>query len=161
MSLIFAQTAQASWFVFEPIIGYNRGQNQVSRVQGIGLGIRTGVEYKDFFVVADIGYHDLQQGAISSVKYTDTGVTFGVSIRTFRVWYGMVSSAKYAYKSGVTDISYSGTGSKLGVGTEISGKMQLNLELRYLDYNSMDAGAGAAAVSEIATIGFLSLSWLL
>lgn len=150
-----------AFFMFEPILGYNRGQEQTSRTQGIGLGARLGVDLRDFFVAADIGYSDTQQGALPSVKYTDTGITLGGHLQKVRLWYGLISSSQFQYNSSGTMVTYKGSGSKYGVGTELSGRLQLNLELKTLDFTTSENAGTVSQIAEIATIGFISFSWLM
>jgi hypothetical protein len=61
-ALLFSSSA-LGFFHFEPGIGYNRGHYQTSKVQGIGLTVKTGVEFQSFFLLADVGFHDLQLGS--------------------------------------------------------------------------------------------------
>lgn len=150
-----------AFFMFEPFVGYNRGQEQASRTQGIGLGARLGVDIKDIFIAADIGYHDTQQGSLPSVKYNDTGVTIGGQLQKIRLWYGLISSSQFQYNSSGTMITYKGSGTKYGLGTELSGKLQLNLELKTLDFTTSENAGTISQIAEIATIGFISFSWLL
>lgn len=153
------QTANA-WLYFEPYIGYNRGQNQATRIQGLGFGTRLGFEFSNLFVVGDVGYHDLQQSTISSAKYTHIGATLGGKVHNFRIWYGMISSSSYTYKSGATDIKYKGSGSKIGLGTELGNKTYLNMELYSIDYTENENNGTVTPISEIATIGLFGLGWV-
>lgn len=157
--LFFGLNASAGGFLFEPIIGYNKGQNQSTSVQGLGFGLRAGWSGSSYFFAADVDYSDLQQGTIPSAKYMNTGVTFGGNAQRFRFWYGMIMTASYSYPSGANQASYSGSGWKLGVGAPLSGSLNLNLELRTLNFTTATTGGTATPINEIGTIGFLSLSW--
>ncbi|MFZ3229518.1 MAG: hypothetical protein WA160_04885 [Pseudobdellovibrio sp.] len=162
VAISFTALQSQAWFLFEPFIGYNKGQEQASTLQGIGIGARTGIEFKDLFIVVDFDYNDLQQGAISSAKYTDTGLTFGGTFQHTRFWYGMITSAQLSYPSGASTVTSKGSGSKFGIGTEINNKLNINFELRSINFTTTDPGTGASTpIAEIATIGFLTFSWLL
>lgn len=158
---ILSTSSSYAGVLFEPLIGYNKGQYQTSRLQGVGFGGRLGFGVANFFVAGDAGYHDVQQASFSSVKYTDTGVTFGGDIRPFRIWYGVIASSICTYKSGGSDIKVVGTGSKFGLGTNISSKTNLNIEFRNVDYTESTTAGTATVISEISSVGFLSLSWIL
>lgn len=159
--VLVAGPGASAGFLFEPGIGYNKGQEQASSVQGTGLLLRLGWEFSSFFIAADADYSDLQQGAINSVKYTNTGLSIGGKIDKFRIWYGVISSATYAYPSGVATVTTTGSGSKIGVGAQVGGKLHLNLELKSLNFTSTNNGTTTSAVTELGTLGFLSFSWTL
>lgn len=151
-----------AWLLFEPFIGYNKGQEQGSTMQGIGIGARLGLDFKDLFVAADVDSLDLQQGAIASVKYTDTGITIGGQFQRLRLWYGIITGSQFSYPSGTVTVTNKGAGTKIGIGADLSGKLNLNLELRSLNYTTNDPGTGVTTpIAEVATVGFLSLSWIL
>jgi len=151
---LLANQAHA-WLHLEPIVGYNRGQEQGSQLQGIGFGARIGIDFNSIFIVADAGYHTVQQGSINQATYNDTGLTVGGKIRNYRIWYGLISSASYSYSSGGSTTNITGTGSKVGLSTDLSDKMSLNLETRFYNFTQ----SNGAVISEIGTVGFLSLSW--
>ncbi len=162
LSLTLASVPSYAWLHLEPLIGYNKGQEQSTTAQGIGLGVKVGIDYHNFFIVEDIDYSDLQQGTQSSVKYTNTGLSFGGDFQRVRVWYGMIMSAQQSYPSGTATSTSKGTGTKFGIGTDLGSKLNLNLELRSINYTSNDPGTGvSAAITEVGTFGFLSLSWIL
>lgn len=151
-----------AWFHLEPAIGYNKGQEQSSSAQGIGLQLRIGLDYQNFFFTQDMDYNDLQQGAQSSVKYTNTGFTIGGDFQRLRMWYGIITSAQLSYASNSTTVSSRGSGTKFGIGTALGTNLHLNLELKSLNYTSNDPGTGVtASINEIGTFGFLNLSWVL
>jgi hypothetical protein len=151
-----------AWLLVEPFIGYNKGQEQGVALQGIGLGGRLGFDFRNFFIAGDMDYDDVQQGTLTSVKYTNTGVTFGGSLQHLRIWYGVISSSQFTYPSGTTKVTVKGSGTKIGLGTELGSKLNLNLELRSVNYTTSDPGTGVtAAIAELGTVGFMSLSWLL
>lgn len=157
---LLVSTQAKAWLLFEPFIGYNKGQEQGTTVQGIGLGTRLGFDLKDVFIAADIDYNDLQMGTLSSVKYTHTGVTLGGVLQTFRIWYGVITAAQLSYPSGTLTVTSKGSGTKIGLSAKASGKMNINLELRSINYTTNDPGTGVTtAISEVGTIGFLSFSW--
>lgn len=161
-TVILAGSQASAWLMFEPFIGYNKGQEQGTTLQGIGLGARVGLDFKDLFIAFDTDYNDLQQGSTASSKYTDTGVTVGGSIQHTRLWYGIISSSQFSYPSGTSTVTTKGTGSKIGLSSSLGSKLNVNLELRSINYTTSDPGTGvSAAVTEVSTIGFLSLSWLL
>jgi hypothetical protein len=160
-SLFICSPAMA-WLMFEPFIGYNKGQEQGTLIQGIGLGARLGLDFKSVFMAVDFDYNDVQQGALTSVKYTNTGLTIGGANQRLRVWYGVISSSQFSYPSGTNTVTTKGSGSKIGLGTEIGNKLNLNLELRSINYTTNDPGTGVTTpITEVGTVGFMSLSWLL
>lgn len=151
-----------AWLHLEPLIGYNKGQEQSTTSQGIGFGAKIGLDFHNFFIVEDIDYSDLQQGSQSSVKYTNSAITFGGDFQRVRIWYGIITSAQFTYPSGTATATTKGTGTKFGIGTELGSKVNLNLELRSINYTTNDPGTGVvAAITEVGTFGFLSLSWIL
>jgi hypothetical protein len=160
LCLLFSLPAQA-WFHFEPGIGYNKGQLNASAVQGIGLDLKLGFDIKSFFIVADEGYHNLQQSSVNSVTYTDTSIVFGGTMHGYRMWYGIMSSCGYSYTSGATSASETGNGTKLGLSGEINNSLFLNLEARFYNLTSSTTNSVTTAVSDLATIGYLSLSYVL
>jgi hypothetical protein len=158
--LAFSSSVSQAWFLFEPYIGYNRGQHQASRTQGLGYGARVGFDSSSLFLAADLTMADLQQSAISSVKYSDTAIVLGGVIKQWRLYYGMISSASFSYPSGTNTVAYKGTGTKVGLGAPIASKTYLNLELKTYDYTSVDNAGTTSAIAEVATLGFFSFSWV-
>ncbi len=157
--LLLSPMANA-WLLFEPGIGYNRGHYQTNKAQGIGLGLKLGFETSSFFIAGDAGYHDVQLGAIPQATLTDTGLTIGVNLRSWRVWYTNIFSSLLTYPSGADTISVTGAGSKLGLGVFVSGKVSLNFEFRFIDYKeSSSAVAGTTTpVAEFLDAAFISIS---
>jgi hypothetical protein len=160
LTLAFALPAQA-WLHLEPLIGYNKGQFNSSQLQGIGLGLRLGVDIKSIFIAADVEQHTLQQGSINSATYTDQGVTLGLDIKDYRIWYGLITTGSFSYTSGTNNVSESGTGSKFGVSAAISTNTYLNLETRYSTYSTSTTNGISTNVSDLGTVGFLSISYVL
>jgi hypothetical protein len=159
--ILFISLPGFAWLHVEPYIGYNRGQVQATRTQGIGFGARLGLEFKSIFVAADVAMHDVQQGSLATVKHTDTGVTVGGLIKNYRIWYGLLSPSSYTYKSGTNDVKYKGAGSKFGLGVELSSNFFMNMEFRIIDYSETETAGTVTPISEIGSIGYLSLSWVL
>lgn len=159
--LILLTPLSQAWLLFEPIIGYNKGQEQGSQVQGIGLGARLGIEYRNFFIAADIGNHDVQQSSLNSVTYSDSGVSLGGRINAFRFWYGLISSSSFTFTSGATTTTVSGSGTKFGIGGAIGNNLFLNLESRTCNYTQNSTAGVSTVISELGTLGFLSISWVL
>jgi hypothetical protein len=157
--LMFSGSAHA-WLLFEPYIGYHRGQHQGSRLQGIGLGARVGADLGSVFIAGDIVQADLQQGSFSSVKYTDTAVVLGAEVQSYRIWYGMIVSTQFSYTSGGSTTVYKGAGTKIGLGAKVGNKTFLNIEMKTYDYTENSVAGVTSAISEIATLGLLALSWV-
>lgn len=151
----------SAFFHFEPGIGYNRGHFQTDKAQGIGLSLKTGAEFQKFFLLADIGYHDLQLGSTPTSTATDAGLAIGADFRTWRFWFTYLALADLAIESGGSTTTYSGGGFKLGFSGKLSSKAYLNLEVRFIDFNELDTGAGASAATAFMDAAFLSFSWKL
>lgn len=150
----------SAFFLFEPYIGYNRGQHQASRTQGLGYGARIGVEMGALFIAGDITMSELQQAALAT-KYSDTALVFGGELGGgFRVWYGQIVSTQFTYKSGVNDVAYKGSGMKIGAGSRLGSKTNLNLEIKTYDYTESSTAGVSTPVAEVGTLGFLSFSWV-
>ena len=160
LSLAFSLPAKA-WFHFEPLIGYNKGQFNSNQLQGIGLGLRVGVELKSIFIAADIEQHNLQQGSINNATYSDQGVTVGLDVRDYRFWYGLISTGSFSYTSGNNNVSETGTGTKFGASAAISPNTYINLETRFYTYSSSTTNSVTTNVSDLGTVGFLSVSYVL
>lgn len=160
--LIFLGGGQVhGFFHFEPGIGYNRGHYQTSKLQGIGLALKTGVEFQSFFLLADIGYHDLQLGSTPTSTATDAGLAIGGDFKKWRFWFTYLLLADLETESGGNTSTLSGDGFKLGLSGHITGKAYLNLEIRFIDYNELESAGAASPVSQFMDAAFLSISWKL
>jgi hypothetical protein len=148
-----------AWLFFDPYIGYNKGQHQSTRTQGIGYGARLGVQMGSLYIAGDYSMSDMQQGTLSSVKYNDLAAVIGGDFRNFRVWYGQILSTNFSYSSAGSTIAYKGTGSKFGVGALVSPKAFLNLEMKTYDYTESSNAGVTTPIAEIGTMGFLSISY--
>ena len=150
-----------AWFHLEPAIGYNKGQFDSNALSGIGLDLRVGFDIKEIFIVGDIGYHNVQQGSISSVTYTDQGATIGINLQKYRMWYGLITSSSFTYTNSGTTTTETGTGSKLGVSAEIGNSVYINLETRFVNYTNLTVGSTASTPTDLGTVGYLSISYVL
>lgn len=159
IALLGGASAQAS-FLIEPIIGYNKGQQQASALQGIGLGLRLGWD-GSFLLALDAEYADVQQATLNSVKYTNTGVVIGGTIDKIRLWYGHIASSSFSYPSGTSTNTYQGSGSKIGLSAAVSGSMHVNLEFKSLNFSTASIAGTETPISELGTVGTVSLSWVL
>lgn len=150
-----------SFFHFEPGIGYNRGHFQTSKAQGIGLTVKTGVEFQSFFLLADIGYHDLQFGSTPTSTQTDAGLAIGGDFKKWRFWFTYLPLAEIEFESGGNTVTSSGDGIKLGLSGHITGKAYLNLEVRFLDFNESTTAGVTSDVTQFIDAALLSVSWKL
>ena len=106
-SVLFLSSLQAhSFFHFEPGIGYNRGHRQAQKAQGIGLTTKLGVEFDSFFILADVGYHDLQIASIPTSTATDAGLCLGGDFKSWRFWFTYIASASLKTESGGTTTTH-------------------------------------------------------
>jgi|GEM_PF-5880114 len=157
IALFFSSSPAWSFVHFEPGIGYNRGAQNASKVQGIGLATKLGAEFSSFFVVADVGYHDIQVGGTSSATSTDLGLCIGGDFKTWRFWFTYVAAATLDIPSGANTNAYSGDGMKLGMSGRLSKKAYMNLEFRFIDINDLNNNP----VAQLMNVAFLSVSWKL
>jgi hypothetical protein len=158
--LIFwtVSSSQASaLFHFEPGIGYNRGHYQAQRAQGIGLTTKLGLDFTNFFILADIGYHNLQIASIPTSTATDFGLCLGGDFKSWRFWFTYLASATLKTASGGVTTNYKGDGIKLGLSGRLSNKAYMNLEVRFIDINDIDG----TAVTQLMDVALLSVSWKL
>ncbi len=155
--MIMCSTQAHSFFHFEPGIGYNRGHRQAQRSQGIGLTTKLGVEFDSFFLLADVGYHDLQISSIPTSTATDAGLCLGGDFKSWRFWFTYIASASLKTESGGTTTNYSGGGIKLGLSGKISNNAYMNLEYRSIDINDQDG----SPVTQLMDVALLSISWKL
>ena len=150
-----------AWFHFEPAIGYNKGQFDSSSMSGLGLNLKLGFDIKEIFIVADADYHNVQQGSLSSVTYNDQGVTLGLNLQRYRLWYGLITSSTLSYSSGSVSSTETGTGTKLGVSSLIGTELWVNLEARFINYTNLTTGGVSSTPSDLGTVGYISLSYTL
>lgn len=157
--IITGLISQGAWafFHFEPGIGYNRGHFQTNKVQGIGLTVKTGVEFNRFFMLADVGYHDLQLGSTPTSTATDIGLAIGGDFKSWRAWFTYVAATDLKIDSAGTTVTHSGDGMKVGFSGKMGGDAYVNLEIRFLDYNDIDG----APTTEFMDAALLSVSWVL
>ena len=153
---LFSTLAQAL-FHFEPGIGYNRGHYNTNKLQGIGLTVKTGVEFQKFFLLADVGYHDLQLGSTPTSTATDMGLAIGGDFKKWRFWFTYIAAADLKTESGGVSSTRKGDGIKLGISGNITGDAYVNLEMRFIDFNDADG----TPVTEFMDAGFISVSWVL
>ena len=159
--VLFFATQVQGFFHFEPGIGYNRGHFQTNKVQGIGLALKTGVEFNSFFLLADIGYHDLQLGGTPTSTATDAGLAIGGDFKDWRFWFTYLVLADLETESGGVSSTTSGDGFKLGVSGKITGKAYLNLEIRFIDFTEAETAGTSTPVNQFMDAAFLSVSWKL
>ena len=153
----FLLSQQAYCFLhFEPGIGYNRGHRQAAKTQGIGLTTKLGVEFTSFFIVADVGYHNLQISSTPSSTATDMGLCFGGDFKTWRFWFTYLVAADVKTE-GTTTTEYKGDGLKLGMSGRLSNKAYMNLEVRFIDFSELNG----APTTHIMDVALLSVSWKL
>ncbi len=143
--------------MMETGIGYNRGHFGSSKLQGIGLTAKLGIEGSKFFVAADVGYHDLQLGNTPTSTQTNMGVAIGGIINKWRIWYTHLLSSSLVIESGGNETEYTGKGMKLGLGGEIASDIFLNLEVRFIDITE----ANGEPTTNFIDAGLLSVSWKL
>ncbi len=154
--LLFSNFAQG-FIHFEPGIGYNRGSRAGQRAQGIGLTTKLGAEFSNFFILADVGYHDLQIASVPTSSATDLGLCLGSDFRSWRFWFTYIASADLKTESGGTTTTSKGDGIKLGISGQLSSKAYINLEYRSLTFTEQDG----APISQIMDAALLSVSWKL
>ena len=146
-----------AFFHFEPGIGYNRGHYNSSKAQGIGLTLKLGAEFGKFFILGDVGQHDLQLGNTPTSTLSDVGVSIGSEFKSWRFWYTHLTSATLTIESGATTTEVTGGGMKLGIGGKISSKTYLNLEARFIDFTD----SNGSPVTQFMDSAFLSVSWVI
>lgn len=149
------------FFHIEPGVGYNRGHYQTNKAQGIGLALKLGADIGSFILAADVGYHDLQLGAIPAARATDMGLMLGGDFNNWRIWYTHLVSASIVYPSGSDNVTLTGAGSKIGISAKASGKMNLNLEFRSIDLTKNTGPGGETPITEFLDAAMLSVSWVL
>ncbi len=154
--LVFPITSQAL-FHFEPGIGYNRGHRQAQRAQGIGLTTKLGLEFTSFFVLADLGYHNLQIASTPTSTATDMGLCLGGDFKTWRFWFTYLASANLKTEAAGVTSEYDGDGFKLGLSGRLSNKAYMNLEIRFIDIKELDG----TPVTQLMDVALLSVSWKL
>ncbi len=159
--LVYAPLNSWGFFHFEPGIGYNRGHYQTNKLQGIGLTLKTGAEFQNFFLLADVGYHDLQLGSIPTSTATDAGLAIGGDFRSWRFWFTYLLLADLTTESSGVKSTVSGDGFKLGISGQLSQKAYVNLEVRFIDFNKQDSNGVTSDVSFFMDAALLSVSWKL
>lgn len=150
-----------SYFHFEPGIGYNRGHYQTNKLQGIGLTLKTGAEFQKFFLLADIGYHDLQLGSTPTSTALDAGLAIGGDFKSWRFWFTYLAMAQLETESGGVTSTVSGDGFKLGISGQLSQKAYINLEVRFIDYNKLESNGASSDITQFMDAALLSVSWKL
>lgn len=165
VAAIFILSAQvghcASWYFFDPGLGYYQGHYNANKVSGIGFDFKLGFNWGNMFLGADIGY--AQDLNISNVTYEldfmSTGAVIGYNANPLRIWYTMVSGATNSYKDGATEYVASGNGYKLGIGGKVSGSTYINLETNFLEYEELSTDGTKSDVDYYMDLVLLSISW--
>ena len=129
----------------------------MNKAQGIGLTTKLGAEFSNFFIVGDVGYHDLQLGSTPSSTVIDMGAAFGGDFKSWRFWFTYLFSGSLQVESGGTTTEYKGDGLKLGLSGKISNKAYLNLEVRFIDFTEVNG----APTTDFLDAALLSISWKL
>ncbi len=162
MFTVLAVTQSASaWFHFEPILGYNIGQWEDDKVQGAGLGLRVGFNTDHMFIAADGAQATLVMEDFPDANLSEAGLTIGAKLRGFRVWYGAILRGIFTYSDEPMEATATGRGHKIGIGGELSEKLNLNLEVKVVDYNELETPTQTGIeVKQLSTAGFVSFSWV-
>lgn len=143
------------WFHFEPGIGYNRGHRQAQKAQGIGLTSKIGIDFTNFFMLADVGYHNLQIASTPSATATDMGLCLGGDFGNWRFWFTYLVAASVKTESSGVVSEYNGDGLKLGMSGKLSNRTYMNLEVRFIDLKELNG----EPIAQIMDMALLSVSW--
>ncbi len=157
------QAMAANWYFVEPAVGYYQGHYQTNKVTGLGFNFKGGFNWDRMYIGADIGYAtELNVSAVAyDIDMNNTGVVIGYNTGGFRVWYSMITGSTLEYKSGATEYSAAGSGSKFGLGGKISGNTYYNLEVNFLKYDELSTDGSPADVDYFMDVAFLSFSWVI
>ena len=155
---MFFYQSQAG-ILLEPGIGYNLGQQDLQKTQGLGLAAKAGFSFGSVLLGVDIGYNDLQVGATSSVKENTTGIMLGADFKDWRVWYELISASTLAFSSAGVTTTLSGTGSKIGLTQKITNKVNLNLEFRAINFTTSSTAGVSSPSTSFFDAGCLSVSF--